>query len=188
MLVRVLLRCGAPAIVRPATRSVVLPFRSYATPGRPKSVVGEPSRPVKRAVKKAAAKPADGSSPAEKKVAAKRTAAAKKSKKAAPKKKTLTEEQVARLNDRQVKAKARQQARSEKDKLAELKQAALNPPKVVHDNPYTYFMTEKFKQMGPFEDVATNQALTRAFTSRVAAVGAEWKSLNAADREVCTSA
>ncbi|KAK0335950.1 hypothetical protein LTR59_002000 [Friedmanniomyces endolithicus] len=38
--------------------------RTYATPGRPRKVVGEPSKPVKRAVKRAAAKVTDPDSPA----------------------------------------------------------------------------------------------------------------------------
>jgi len=37
--------------------------RTYATPGRPRKVVGEPSKPVKRAVKRAAAKATDPDSP-----------------------------------------------------------------------------------------------------------------------------
>ena len=58
--------------------------RSYASPGRPRKTVGEPSRPVKRAVKRAA-KTTTTDDPATKQVKAKKdTAAAKK--KAAPKK------------------------------------------------------------------------------------------------------
>ncbi|KAK0250465.1 hypothetical protein LTS09_014469 [Friedmanniomyces endolithicus] len=40
------------------------PQRTYATPGRPRKVVGKPSKPVKRAVKRAAAKATDPDSPA----------------------------------------------------------------------------------------------------------------------------
>ena len=54
--------------------------RSYATPSRPKKAVGEPSKPVKRSVKRAAKKPAshDGAGEAERRMRAKRTNAAKK--------------------------------------------------------------------------------------------------------------
>jgi hypothetical protein len=180
MLGRVLLRCGAPTIIRPVTRTVVLPIRTYATPGRPKSVVGEPSRPVKRAVKKAAAKPADGSSPAEKNVAAKA-----KSKKKAPKK--LTEEEKTALKERQAKVKARRQVVIEKEKLQALKKAALEPPKVERDNPYAAFTKEKNKTLGPITR-QSDETAAKAFADRISAIGAEWKSMGAADREVRTYA
>ncbi|EGP91364.1 uncharacterized protein MYCGRDRAFT_89562 [Zymoseptoria tritici IPO323] len=189
MLGRMLLRRGVPAVVRPVTRTIVLPIRSYATPGRPKSVVGEPSRPVKRAVKKAAAKPADGSSPAAKNVAAKRDAAAKKSKKTSPTKrqpKQLTEAQTAALKERQAKAKARKQVVVEKEKLNELKRIALSPPKLVGDNPYAVFTKEKNKERGSLStasESSTRETRLKNFTKRVTAVAAEWKSLNAAERE-----
>ncbi|SMR44613.1 unnamed protein product [Zymoseptoria tritici ST99CH_3D1] len=189
MLGRMLLRRGVPAVVRPVTRTIVLPIRSYATPGRPKSVVGEPSRPVKRAVKKAAAKPADGSSPAAKNDAAKRDAAAKKSKKTSPTKrqpKQLTEAQTAALKERQAKAKARKQVVVEKEKLNELKRIALSPPKLVGDNPYAVFTKEKNKERGSLStasESSTRETRLKNFTERVTAVAAEWKSLNAAERE-----
>ncbi|KAI7337500.1 hypothetical protein KC354_g17620 [Hortaea werneckii] len=91
--------------------------RGYATPGRPRKAVGEPSRPVKRAVKRTSSAATSASdSPAKQKTdARKRTAAQKKPAKAP--KKVLTEEQKA------VKA-----ARADKLKMTELRKAALAPP------------------------------------------------------------
>lgn len=92
-------------------------------PGRPKKAVGEPSRPVKRAVKRAAKAPADAEA-ATKQVKAKKAAAEKKAAKpkpkaqAKPKKKEPTEAQLAAKKKRLVSAE-----------LKELKQAALHPPR-----------------------------------------------------------
>lgn len=107
-------------------------------PGRPKGVVGEPSRPVKRSVKRNAQKPAStGEDAAADKTASRKKTAAKK--KAAPKKprKELTEAQ------RAAKKKQLQSA-----KVTELKKAALKPPKVTGSSAYLEFCKEHMKGIG----------------------------------------
>lgn len=102
-------------------------------PGRPKGVVGEPSRPVKRSVKRNAQKPAStGEDAAAEKTSSRKKTAAKK--KAAPKKpkKVMTEEQ-----------RERQKKRLQSAKLSELKKAALKPPKVTASSAYTEYQKEQ---------------------------------------------
>lgn len=98
--------------------------RLFNPAGRPKKAVGEPSRPVKRAVKAKAKKPASTETDAaaakiaEKEKAAKKKAAElKKKKKPAAVKKALTPEQV-----------ERKKAALQKAELKDLKKAALEPP------------------------------------------------------------
>lgn len=170
------------------TSARVLAIRTYATPGRPKSVVGEPSRPVKRAVKRAAAKPADGTSAAEKKLAAsKRKAAAKR------KQIVLTEEQKAeqqeRLEAAQAALKARQAKKKEKtkelaakEKLVELKKLALDPPVRPTASAYTSFTSEKIKALGP---LVSEDGSKIGLGDRMRAVAAQWKTLGPAEIEVC---
>lgn len=173
-------------------------LRTYATPGRPKSVVGEPSKPVKRAVKKAAAKPLTGDSPAEKKVATNKRNAAKKA--AGSKKKALTPEQKERAEQRKLKQqerlakekatekarktklKAQTKASAEKEELRELKEAALKPPAGKRPTSYTIFFTEIMKKhdLGVGDNQERKDALGRA--ARDAA--AQWKNLSPAEREV----
>lgn len=180
---------SAPLSIPAATSSLVLSIRTYATPGRPKSVVGEPSRPVKRSVKSAARKPADGSSPAEKKLAAKRKGAAKK-------RVPLTEEQQAAqqerleaaratLKKRQQKKRDAEKAQADKEKIKELKGLALDPPLTPHSSGYIAFTTEKLKVMGPLgtNDDGTKQTLG----PRMKAVAAEWHTISPADHEVRSS-
>lgn len=158
--------------------SITLPIRTYATPGRPKSVVGEPSRPVKRNVKKSAAKPRDGSSAAEKKVASKKRTSTR----------AKTPEQIAALKQKQAakkealaKRKAAQKAATktsrEKEKLQELKKAALDPPKQrAAANAYITFFTEKARGHPASEG--------NKLPERAKEIAAEWKNISAADREV----
>lgn len=165
------------------------PLRAYSTPGRPKSVVGEPSRPVKRAVKLAAGSPADGKSVAEQKLLASKLNAAAKRKKEV----VLTDEQKAAQQERleaaraAVKArlekkKAATKARAAKDKLAELKKTALNPPKRPYATPYTVYTTEKLRGTVLQPQDGSPKPNIGARVKEVAAI---WKSLEPAEVEVC---
>ena len=98
-----------------------LACRYYASPGRPRKTVGEPSRPVKRAVKKAAKSTEGG--PAAKQVKAKKATAAakKKTAKKPAKKPAATPKKGAspqRL-DRGAAGGAESQARQSEDDRAE---------------------------------------------------------------------
>ncbi|KAH9827155.1 high mobility group [Teratosphaeria destructans] len=123
---------------------VAQPHRFYATPGRPKSVVGEPSRPVKRSVKKAAIKATASGSPAKDKVESKKkkATAKKPAGKKKPAKKEPTEEQLAR---RAAKAE-RKAAKTKTEELRALKKLALKPPPVIKTNAWVVFMAEKMKE------------------------------------------
>lgn len=181
---------SAPLPCALPTSSLVLPIRTYATPGRPKSVVGEPSRPVKRAVKRAAAKPADGTSPAEKKLAASKRKAA-----AARRRPELTEEQKAAQQERlqnaraamkarQERQKAKTKAQAEKLKTAELKTVALEPPPRAHGSGYTMYTSEKIKAMGPLGKGDTVANSRSALGARMKEVANNWKGLGPAEVEV----
>ncbi|KAK5168243.1 uncharacterized protein LTR77_006812 [Saxophila tyrrhenica] len=124
-------QCQSDVVPRSA---IVLSTRSYASPGRPRKTVGEPSKPVKRAVKRTA-KANDG--PAKKQVEAKKKTAAAKKKKTTPKKRAPKE-----LTAEQKEAK---QARLDKAKIAELKKAALKPPTRRSVTAYNAFFSEKMK-------------------------------------------
>lgn len=151
-------------------------------------MVGEPSRPVKRAVKRAAAKPAIGTSAAEKKLAAsKRKAAAKR------KEIVLTDEQKAAQQERLEAAQAALKARKEKkkaktkeaaakEKLKELKVLALVVPSHPAASGYTSFTSEKIKALGPLTGTDGHK---QAIGDRMKAVAAEWKALEPAEVEVC---
>lgn len=147
--------------------------RYYAsTPGRPKKAVGEPSRPVKRSVKRAAKSSATGEA-GEQVAANKRQSRAKKTtaKKAAapkkPKKKVLTDKQ-----------KAVKEAGVAKAKIADLKKAALDPPKRGSTlSTYTMFMSEKMKEVGNAGD---HVVARQRFKENVN----EWKRLSPAELEV----
>ena len=180
MLTRVALRFSArsrlPNVLPRCNHAVpsplVLPIRTYATPGRPKSVVGEPSRPVKRAVKKAASKPRDGTSAAEKKVAA------KKRKRAA--KRAVTPEEAAqkavREAARKEKATERKAAIKKRTKLQDLKATALPdaPKKTAFPSAYLAYWAEAVKER------KANQGVKE----RVKEAATEWKQKSAADIEV----
>ncbi|EME88870.1 uncharacterized protein MYCFIDRAFT_213435 [Pseudocercospora fijiensis CIRAD86] len=162
--------------------SIILPIRTYATPGRPKSVVGEPSRPVKRNVKKGAAKPRDASSAASKKLASKKLASKKRTTTRAktPEQKAAQAEkqaaQKAALAKRKAAQKAASQATAEKEKLQELKKAALDPPKQKTGvNAYITFFAEKAAGSSVSDKVN--------FAERSKNIGAEWKNISATDRE-----
>ena len=106
-----------------ASRALVFSsIRYYATPGRPRKAVGEPSKPVKRAAKRQA-KSTTKDDPATKLVKSRKTASKSKTTKttkAAPKKarKLLTEKQ-----------KETRAANKEKAHVKELRVQALKPPR-----------------------------------------------------------
>ncbi|CAK4032075.1 Hypothetical predicted protein [Lecanosticta acicola] len=166
-------QCQHGTIARTPT---VFAVRTYATPGRPKRVVGEPSRPVKRSVKKAAAKPADGTSAAEKKTAVKKRKAAKKP--AAKKQKApLTVEQKAEK-------KARSKKRSDAAKLKELKEAALKPPKVnARASPWMVFMQEKLREADPIPKGQGQDAVHKTLAQNVKNISSQFRNLSAAQLE-----
>lgn len=158
--------------LRPATfqdlasrATVFLSLRSYATPGRPRTAVGEPSRPVKRAVKRDA-RSADGGE-AKKRVQARKASA--KAKKKAPKKpvkKVLTPEQ-----------QAKKEAKAASTKVKELKKTALKPPTTGQRvTAYNVFIGEHTRGRKASAGQSAPEALKEA--------NAEWKTLSPADIEV----
>ena len=169
-----------------ASRTIVLTSqRYYATPGRPRKAVGEPSRPVKRAAKRQA-KDTSGTDPATKLVKARKTAAKSTTKKAAPKKtrakKPLTETQKAaqaaaqeKATLRKDKAKAKRAEEKEKAKTKELRELALSPPTLGRTRTaWAMFLQEKtagLKEKGG-ASLMSKQA------------SEEWKSITPAQREV----
>lgn len=159
--------------LRPATfqdlasrATIFSSLRSYATPGRPRTAVGEPSRPVKRAVKRDA-RSADGGE-AKKRVQA-RKASAKAKKKAAPKKpvkKVLTPEQ-----------QAKKEAKAASTKIKELKKTALKPPTTGQRvTAYNVFIGEHTRGRKVGAGQSAPEALKEA--------NGEWKTLSPADIEV----
>ncbi|KAK4547444.1 hypothetical protein LTR36_001100 [Oleoguttula mirabilis] len=156
--------------------------RSYATPGRPRKAVGEPSRPVKRAVKRSAAAATSPDSPAKQKNEAKKEKAAKNpaakkpavkkaaAEKAAPRK-VLTEEQ-----------KAAKAASLEKAKIVDLKKAALEPPKFArHLSAYNMFVTDKGEALkGSSGTQIHHLERLKEFAQ---GMSAQWKEMSPADLE-----
>ena len=158
--------CRIPALIA---------LRAYATPGRPKSVVGEPSRPVKRSVKKAAAKPRTGTSAAEKKTASRKRKASAKAKKPAPKK--LTQEQ-------KDAKKAKTKLLSEAARKRELKATALKMPKIsARLTPWIVFNTEKMQGTTSVPKGVSQEERTRALAQQIRESAAEFKNLSAAELE-----
>ena len=149
-------------------------------PGRPKGVVGEPSRPVKRAVKRNAQKPASSGeedAAAGKTAERKKTAAAKKKKSAAAASKkptkVLTEEQ-----------RASKLKRLQSKKVFELKKVALAPPKISKSSAYMQFSTEHMRGLGAEDKGRSPQEIRNNLAARAKAVGEAWRALTAADIEV----
>lgn len=170
----------APLPTQAPTSTLVLSLRTYATPGRPKSVVGEPSRPVKR---RAAG---DSTSAAEKKLAASKRKAAVQRKVV-----ELTEEQKlaqqerleaarAAVKIRQEKKKAATKVRADKEKIAELKTLALEPPARPFSSAYTSYTSEKVRGLGPIPSEHGKSGLGQ----RMKEVAAMWKTLDPAEIEV----
>lgn len=151
-------------------------------PGRPKKAVGEPSRPVKRAVKRTARAPAEGEAATEKvqaakKEVAKKKAAKPKAKPAPKKKKALTEKQRAARDKRLDILHGK-----------ELKELALSPPPRPTLSARNIFIGE---QMGKQQEevVAAGEAQARATTAVLAAamkrISEKWANLTPAELEVC---
>lgn len=141
--------------------------RLYATPGRPKSVVGEPSKTVKRAVKRAAAKTTSSDT-----LPTKNTAKKSKTKTAAKKKTTgkpLTEEQ-----------KTARAAKQQREMKKALRAAALEPPKVAHSNAYQQFFADRMKA---FFSSTPPDSTPRIAKNNSRAIAQEWKQLAPADIE-----
>lgn len=151
--------------------------RLYATPGRPRTAVGEPSKTIKRSVKKTASKtPKDGDSAAVKQVKEKKASAAKKKKNAVakPKKKApkkLTEQQV-----------AAKKAKTQKDKIKALKAVALKPPRGARTkSAWMTFFSENMRNAGLGGAGPEMQARVR---DHVKGLGEAYRALTPAEREV----
>lgn len=159
--------------------------RLLESAGRPRKAVGEPSRPVKRAVKKAAKKPTiSKEDAAAKKVAEKekkRLAKEKeKKKKAADAKKAkqlaMTPEQLERKKASLLRAETK-----------ELKKAALNPPfPNTRLNAYSVFLRETAKKN--YASTSSTHGGIEGARSRLkqatAANVAAWKDISASELEV----
>lgn len=165
-----------PAPFQSQNAVIVLAKRSYASPGRPRKTVGEPSKPVKRAAKKTAKATNDTATKQVK--AKKKTAATKKAKaKPKPKKRTrkeLTEEQKAAASVRLAKAK-----------ITDLKKAALKPPSVRAVSAYNAYCKEKLT--GVDGDNMRGPNRTQSMRDVMRPVVEGWKSLSPAELEVCLS-
>lgn len=147
--------------------------RSYATPGRPRTAVGEPTKTVKRAVKRtAAAKDPEATTPK------------KPAKKAAKKPvKEPTEEDKARAKVNADKKKASAKVKADKAKLHQLEELALPTPKGLVASPkmtaWTAYNSEKV-----YEQFSGTQGQAN-LSSLVKELARNYKDLPAAQREVC---
>ncbi|KAF1821057.1 uncharacterized protein K489DRAFT_263909 [Dissoconium aciculare CBS 342.82] len=176
-------------IRRPIVRIVAFhATRTYATPGRPKSVVGEPSKPVKRATsratgtsttsaKRTTTKTAKSTKAAAKKPRAKKAAPKKAATKKKPKRVTLTEEQKAAQKAKLLKRKTSEKKKADLLEIKTLKEQALAPPVPVtgNRNAYNVYVAEAMKGAK-----GSNGDVTSAF----AHVAKQYKSLSAAEKEV----
>ena len=150
-------------------------------PGRPRNVVGEPSRPVKRSAKRAAPKatnpedsPAKQGNEARKKVAAEKKSTAARTKKQPKPRKELTEaQQAAKL------------ARTQTEKIRALKKVALDGPTVPAITAYTLFNRDFVKKSGLNGHTETGQSPKDKLAEHAKALGAAWKECSPADVEVC---
>ncbi|KAI5370241.1 Putative High mobility group box domain-containing protein [Septoria linicola] len=160
---------------------LVLSIRTYATPGRPKSVVGEPSRTVKRAVKKAASKPNDGSSAAEKKIAAKaRSPATKRTRALTPEQAAKRQEaadlKAARDAARKGRTAQRKAVEKKKTKIEDLKAAALPecPKRTGYTSAYQAYWSQTAKGSG---------GTASTINAMIKEAAAKWKEMGPADIE-----
>jgi hypothetical protein len=178
--------------------------------GRPRKAVGEPSRPVKRAVKAAAKKPANPEKDAAaKKLAEKQKAAGKKlaEKKLAEKQKlakqrvadkarAIKEREQLKLEKKNAAAAARaakrtpeQLARSEKRSLMNdtraLKKAALQPPTLnVLNSAWGQFTIVRGKELSGLMKDQDRETKIKVFREHSKEVAAAYKELSSAEREV----
>lgn len=150
----------APALLLPA--------------GKPKKTVGEPSKPVKRAVKTAAKKKTNPEAAA-KKLAAKQKAAEKKKAQLAKKKVKRT------LTPKQVEKKKAALARAQ---LQDLRKAALDPPKVSPASAWTAFMTEKAGLKSAFANRSQGAKINEVLGDYVKSLAAEWRNCSPSEIEV----
>lgn len=155
-------------------------------PGRPKKAVGEPSRPVKRAVKQAAKSPKEDAA-TQKVKENKKTVQQKKKKKttksaAKPKKKTLTEDEKAKQAERLAKRKATKMKAVEAANVRELKKIALTPPHVGHHTVYSMWLKDKVNG----EKMRTSDfgERSRIFAEMQKQASAEFKQFTPAQLEV----
>ncbi|KAF1357017.1 hypothetical protein BDV97DRAFT_343277 [Delphinella strobiligena] len=156
------------ALARPTV--ILLSQRTYATPGRPKKAVGEPTKTVKRAVKRVASeKNTTTTTPAAKSTKSKKLPKEKEAKK--PKeKKPLTAaqeeklaEKAAKAQEKVKKAKIKAQEKAKKAEIKELQATALEVPKDVFSSAHTLnawaiFNGEKTKEAFVAKDGAANSA------------------------------
>lgn len=100
-------------------------LRSYATPQKPRKAVGEPSRPVKRAVKRAAKSPSTGE--AGEQLAEKKKAARAKKPTGTTKKKAAPKAKKPAPPKKRVKRELTEEEKT-KAEIKVLKKTALSPP------------------------------------------------------------
>jgi hypothetical protein len=156
--------------------------------GRPRKTVGEPSRPVKRAVKKTAKKPATPEDVAlveEKKRAAKEKLAAAKERQ---KKQGAAAKKQAREAAMTPEELERKKARLLRAEVKDLKTAALNPPFPTTLSSWTAFLREKGKELKEHFDPSTKtnvEEVKSAMGVHSAKVSAAYKQLSSGELEVC---
>jgi hypothetical protein len=169
--------------------------------GRPRKAVGEPSRPVKRAVKSAAKRPANPEKDAAaKKLAEKQKLAAAKQKftkqRAADRARATKERQQLKL-DKKAEAAAAKEAKRTPEQIARrekrlrladtfaLKKTALQPPSLnVNGSAYGQFTAEKGKELSGLMQDAEKGTKTSVFVQHSKNVSAAYKELSPADLEV----
>jgi hypothetical protein len=162
--------------------------------GRPRKAVGEPSRPVKRAVKSAAKKPANP----EKDAAAKKLAEKKKSAKQRVADRALAtkERRALKLQEKKAAAAAKEASKTPEqiamkerrarmaDNLA-LKKAALQPPSTrVKVSAYGQFTGEKGKDLSDLLKDSDKSTKPSIFSQHAKNVSAAFKELSPAEIEV----
>lgn len=152
--------------------------RSFATPGRPRKAVGEPSRPVKRATKRAARSSSTGEAGRQVREKKKGTSTRKTTAKKATGKKTTSKKRVRKpLTDEQ---KAVREARISRAKITELKKQALSPPKEgSHITAHGMLVREKTKGMK-----LSGSNRTEAFGQVAKDASRDYKQLTPAELEV----
>jgi hypothetical protein len=173
--------------------------------GRPRKAVGEPSRPVKRAVKSAAKKPANPEKDAaakklaeKKKLAQKKLAEKQKSAKQRLADRTLAtkERRALKLQEKKAAAAAKEAGKTPEqiamkerrarmaDNLA-LKKAALQPPPTrVKVSAYGQFTGEKGKDLSDLLKDSDKSTKPSIFTQHAKNVSAAYKELSPAEIEV----
>jgi hypothetical protein len=184
-----LIRCHHH-VRRPIVRVVVLQAgRTYATPGRPKSVVGETSKAVKRTTSRAqgastsskatAARTKSSKSTVKKPAAKKATSKKAASHKKKPVKKALTEEQKAAQQEKKLKRKASDKKKADQENIRALKQQALKPPVPPGGGgatSFTAYMADAIK---------SSAAADKPLVDRFAEAAKRYSTLSASEKEVC---